>query len=608
MAKAYDRLDWDFLMTVLERFGFDWMWRDMIKRCISECHFSVLVNGRPCGFFPSSRGLRQRDPISSSLFIIAADYFSRCLTQAFQQYPSMAYIHRSDTLVSHLCFANDMIIFANGQKQDKSGFIVPKKSPPSRIQILEHITGFKHWQQPFTYLGIPLFKGVRKTFLYDDLLQKIKSRISGWTFRLLSSSGKITLLRLTVCIGGDGKIFAFLLMRVVLGFRRLEDVVQAFSLKLWWLFRSQQSLWTQFLLGKYCRSNHPILAPIPHSASTVWRWLKGVGLIAEPHIAWQLGHGRIFFWHDCWMGNMTLAQMFAHREHTSVQVVEFFDDTGWDIDRLLLVLPHYMAVQVESLPLCLDVLNRLVGFLPSLLAACSHWEYSSGILWYDLVPNHPADYLFLLLAIVAWFSASGCDYSEEDSRPHGITDWHGAQSHHLPGPSHYFFAAYGQTLSDCALAWGPLPCTTFWYYSYFSYSQPPTLVYWRVPSVGSTKINTDGCIRDGFASDGGIIRYHTGHCIRAFSASYGDIFILEAELRAILQGIELARRMGLVDLWIETDSTLAVHCISRGGGSWVIQSMLRRIRHLLSFDRDTVSHIFREENQVADSLAFEGWD
>ncbi|KAL2505588.1 Uncharacterized protein Adt_21209 [Abeliophyllum distichum] len=32
---------------------------------------------------------------------------------------------------------------------------------------------------------------------------------------------------------------------------------------------------------------------------------------------------------------------------------------------------------------------------------------------------------------------------------------------------------------------------------------PPTLVYWRVPSVGFAKINTDGCVRDGFASGRG---------------------------------------------------------------------------------------------------------
>ncbi|KAL2470921.1 RNase H domain-containing protein [Abeliophyllum distichum] len=87
-------------------------------------------------------------------------------------------------------------------------------------------------------------------------------------------------------------------------------------------------------------------------------------------------------------------------------------------------------------------------------------------------------------------------------------------------------------------------------------SNPPTLVYWRAWSARSAKINTDGCVRGGFAGGGDVIRDHTGRCIRAFSAGYGDIFILEAELRAILQGIELARRMGLVDLWIEIDSTL----------------------------------------------------
>ncbi|KAL2512700.1 RNase H domain-containing protein [Abeliophyllum distichum] len=95
--------------------------------------------------------------------------------------------------------------------------------------------------------------------------------------------------------------------------------------------------------------------------------------------------------------------------------------------------------------------------------------------------------------------------------------------------------------------------------------QPPTLVYWRAPLAGSAKINTDGCVKDRFTSGGVVIRDHNRRCIRAFSAGYGDIFILEAELRAILQRIELARRMGLVDLWIETDSTLAVHCISYGG-------------------------------------------
>ncbi|KAL2532578.1 Uncharacterized protein Adt_05929 [Abeliophyllum distichum] len=68
------------------------------------------------------------------------------------------------------------------------------------------------------------------------------------------------------------------------------------------------------------------------------------------------------------------------------------------------------------------------------------------------------------------------------------------------------------------------------------------------------------------------------------------------------------KRLGLSVLWVESDSTLAIHCITKGGGPWHIQATLRHIRHLLAMDRDTITHIFREGNQVADLLASEGWD
>jgi ribonuclease HI len=133
------------------------------------------------------------------------------------------------------------------------------------------------------------------------------------------------------------------------------------------------------------------------------------------------------------------------------------------------------------------------------------------------------------------------------------------------------------------------------------------MVWWRTPAIGSVKINTDGCVKDGFASGGGIIRDHAGNCITAFSASYGQCLILEAELRAIRDGILLARDLGLSNIWVEADSSVATHCILRGGGPWNIQGILRQIVDFLSFDRDTISHIFREGNQVADALATEGW-
>ncbi|KAL2531244.1 Ribonuclease H protein [Abeliophyllum distichum] len=71
---------------------------------------------------------------------------------------------------------------------------------------------------------------------------------------------------------------------------------------------------------------------------------------------------------------------------------------------------------------------------------------------------------------------------------------------------------------------------------------------------------------------------------------------------------KIRQRLGLTILWVESDSTLAIHCITKGGRPWNIQATLCHIKHLLVLDRDTITHIFREGNQVANLLASEGWD
>jgi len=69
LVKAYDYVNWEFLLYLLRRCGFGEKWRAWIEFCIPRVRFSILVNGTLFGFCSSSRGLRQGDPLSPLLFV-----------------------------------------------------------------------------------------------------------------------------------------------------------------------------------------------------------------------------------------------------------------------------------------------------------------------------------------------------------------------------------------------------------------------------------------------------------------------------------------------------------------------------------------------------------
>lgn len=94
-----------------------------LKECITSPSYSIVLNGELQGFFPGKKGLRQGDPISSLLFVIAMDVLSKMLDRGAVEGRFGIHPECEAPLITHLSFADDILIFFDGSPDSLRGIL-----------------------------------------------------------------------------------------------------------------------------------------------------------------------------------------------------------------------------------------------------------------------------------------------------------------------------------------------------------------------------------------------------------------------------------------------------------------------------------------------------
>ena len=71
--KAFDSIDWDFMLKCLDVFGFGPRFKGWVETFYRNTSSCVINNGMCISYFEVQRGVRQGDPLSPYLFITVAE-------------------------------------------------------------------------------------------------------------------------------------------------------------------------------------------------------------------------------------------------------------------------------------------------------------------------------------------------------------------------------------------------------------------------------------------------------------------------------------------------------------------------------------------------------
>ncbi|XP_050217744.1 uncharacterized protein LOC126668597 [Mercurialis annua] len=377
--KAFDFVSWRFLLETMRMMNFNSSWINWITNLLNSSQMSVMINGSPSDNFVMEKGVRQGDPLSPMLFVIAAEGFKAIIEKAkslglftgiqidgFRKSLSLLQF-ADDTLlflpndlemVKNLlrvlrCFAIVSGLRINFQKSSIIGLNVPKEDITSAASILN----CKIETLSFTYLGLPISRRNLAVSQFNPIIQNFNSHLALWKGNLLSPAGRLIMIKSVMCSLPVYSMCSFVIPRSVIS--SMESFLRNF---LWTGSGSSRGIckvaWKDICLStclggfnvnrvsSNINSRNDLVDPRNRNLLSHWRGVRKLCVYNEniwsmftSNISFRMGNGRdIIFWRDLWLPNQVVPlssefhNLFVLVRNSTAAVYDYAyvdDQLGW---------------------------------------------------------------------------------------------------------------------------------------------------------------------------------------------------------------------------------------------------------------------------------------
>ncbi|XP_026416236.1 uncharacterized protein LOC113311639 [Papaver somniferum] len=364
ISKAFDRLEWVFLIEVLKKFGFCEKFCQLISECISTTQIEIVINGSPSTSFKPTSGIRQGDPLSPDLFFLAVKAFSRNLyyCEVTKKLTGMK-ISRSAPKISHHLFVDDCLLFCKANLDQtrkllqlieefslcsgrlinfsKSAVYLSKNMIPSYCQIISGTLQVRQLNlNDEKYLGLPFFIGRNKKIPFSILVDKMDNRLSKWRCINMSEASRSVTVRNVTNVIHAHHMTSFKLLETTinkknstqqkfwrkkktnkvrklvtwksvnapkedggLGFRDLQIFNRALLAKsAWRICTDQTSICSKYPQAKYFPNGD--MFNLKKCSSTTWSWtsISSELNFIQKYSIWSISNGHsILIWKHNWV-------------------------------------------------------------------------------------------------------------------------------------------------------------------------------------------------------------------------------------------------------------------------------------------------------------------